>query len=164
MPYPKRTKVCCFTIHFILSICDVSLDLVPPPIADSPTNPFLTLNASGTQRVGRGGVGNLAPTGIVAGADSESEGELFPNPSPAGTSSSRATATPRSRGTPRSGRHSIVNRARTASTANARATPKKKKSARDVWTFFKDTSKGRFCLFCEYVLIQCRTASIYTIC
>lgn len=78
--------------------------------------------------------------------------ESFPDASPSSSiGPTFRTPASRPRGTPRVGRHST---ARNAAVGGARAAQKrKKKGARDVWTFFADDNEKevRTCVFCQYV-------------
>jgi hypothetical protein len=129
---------------FICAAFDL-LWISDPPIPDSPSNPFLATNTE-TNR-GRDNANdfvNQPPPPASPGAES------FPDASSA--SSRPGTPSQRPRGTPQVGRHSTVNRPRSAVTSNTRATHTKKKAARDVWTFFQETDGGRVCVFCQYVV------------
>lgn len=82
----------------------------------------------------------------------DSDAEVFPNPSPTSSSSGGMTSQ-QPHNTPRSGRQSTVGHTHSVTTsANARAIPKRKKAACDVWTFFQDTQEGQFCVLCQYVM------------
>jgi hypothetical protein len=125
---------------FICAAFNNLLWISDPPIPDSPSNPFLATNTETNRRHDNANANdfvNQPPPPASPGAES------FPN---ASSASSRP-------GTP--SQNSTVNRPRSESavTSNTRAThAKKKKAARDVWTFFQETDGGRVCVFCQYVV------------
>ena len=128
-------------------ICSMYITaVILPPIPDSPSNPFwIRANEDHTSPGYDVGHETWSSTPI------SQSGESFAQASP--SSSMGQTPPQQSRGAPRVGRHSTVpntvNRPRPAATGGACATPKRKKGARNVWTFFKETKDGRFCVFCK---------------
>ena len=142
-----RNQVVSYFLHITPYICSTYiLAALPTPIPDSPSNPFRIRTNE-----------DHACPGHEAGRETRSStptsrsGESFAQASP--SSSMGQTPPQRSRGTPRVGRHSTVpstiNRSRPAATGGTRASPKRKKGARDVWTFFEETKDGCFCVFCK---------------
>jgi hypothetical protein len=79
---------------------------------------------------------------LLASGDEESFPDVSPTPSMVGSPAER------SRGSPRVGRHSTARVGATVGPVHANAA-KKKKGARDVWTFFQEMDDGCFCVFCQ---------------
>lgn len=119
-----------------------------PPITDSPSNPFSSIENTNTAQP-------MVPRHDHSRPPStSSNGEDIPADN--STSISSSDSIYGSRGGAHVGQHRTPRHQarRPVTTANARAAvPPKKKAARDVWTFFKKEDKGRACVFCEYVVL-----------
>ena len=150
-PLPQSGSVILSSHHS--HICSTYiLAALPTPIPNNPSNPFRIRTNE-----------DHACPGHEAGRETRSStptsrsGESFAQASP--SSSMGQTPPQRSRGTPCVGRHSTVpstiNRSRPAATGGTCASPKRKKGARDVWTFFEEMKDRCFCVFCKWVIYLC---------
>lgn len=124
-----------------------------PTVPDSPSNPFIDSN-NPTQTPPPHST--TSSPGETFDFPDDSESSVTSSPTPAVRDPDSRPIAQDTTSLPQPPRHPSQTTSRPVVgeqpnfTANTRAAaPAKKKSAQDVWTFFKDMDHGRMCVFCE---------------